>query len=157
NRKPVTKPAVIDRNLTPSSTAGGSGKLATDGVDVTSQMLHGHVCVLMTLTVALGPGVSTLPLSSVARLLITTEPAVAGLQWYVQLSRPVAECHDAPLSTDTSTAATIPPVSTAVPLIVMLAPTTTVDPLVGEPIVEVGRTTSTDAALTMIPGCGRPG
>src|SRR2546427_12777748 len=95
------KPLIWERNFKPSSTANESVELARAGVVVPSQMLHGQV----TLTVIPPPGVSRLPLSSIARLLITFDPALDGIQWYVQLAPPVARCHDVPPSTETSTTA----------------------------------------------------
>src|SRR2546427_141420 len=97
------------RNLMPTSIELASAKLGVAGRVVVAQIvLHWHA---RTVTVVPPPGVSMLPLSSTARLLRTTGPVARGNQWSVQLSRPVARCHDAPLSTEISTAATIPPVS----------------------------------------------
>ena len=59
---------------------------------------------------------------------------------------PVAGCHVAPLSVDTSTPATTPPpVSDAVPEIVILPPSPTVDPLVGAVMLEAGAVVSVEA------------
>ena len=52
-------------------------------------------------------------------------------QVYDQLDRPDAVCHDAPLSVDTSTPATSPPTSDAVPEIVTDEPACTVVPAAG--------------------------
>ena len=66
-----------------------------------------------------------LPLSSIARALIVTEPVVCGFQTYCHCPRPLAGCQLWPLLTDTSTAPTAPPESVAFPKIVMSFPTTT--------------------------------
>src|SRR2546428_199277 len=141
------KPLTSERNLRPTSTGCGSLAFAKAGVVVASQMLHGQV----TLTVVPAPGVSWLPLSSTARLLITAGPALDGAQWYVQFAPPVARCHDTPPLTETSTAATVPVGSDAVPLITTSVPPANVDPLVGETIVEMGTSVSTDAVAGMSP------
>src|SRR2546427_2569637 len=150
------KPPICERNFTPNSTGCASTTLATAGVADRSQMLHGQVkAVTLTLVPALG--VSRFPLSSVARLLITAGPPVDGVQWYVQFPCPVARCHDAPPSTETSTAATMPLASDAVPLITTSAPTMSVDPLTGETIVDVGAVVSVDAVAATRPAVRLPG
>src|SRR5204863_229523 len=60
----------------------------------------------------------TLPLSSTARLRSVALPSPPGIQLKLQVAVPCATCHVAPLSTETSTLATTPPVSVAVPVIV---------------------------------------
>ena len=52
---------------------------------------------------------------------------------------------------ETSTPATTPPVSAAVPLMVILAPSPTVAPPAGEVIVEVGAVVSVDAVAAVSP------
>src|SRR3989442_1544018 len=141
------KPLTEERNFKPSSTAFGSEMLGRRGVVVPSQMLQGHV----TLTVIPAPGVSRLPLSSIARLLITFDAALDGIQWYVQLAPPVVRCHVVPPSTETSTPATMPSVSDAVPLITTSVWPRTVDPLTGEPIVDVGAWLSVDTVASTRP------
>src|SRR5436309_812287 len=112
------KPGTCDRNLTPTSTGCGSAALATVGASLGVQMLHGQLNeAAMTLTVFPAAGVSRLPLSSTARLLMTVGPRMPGRQTYVHAVRPVAACHVAPPSVETSTAVTLPPTSVAVPLI----------------------------------------
>src|SRR5439155_26001038 len=140
-------PLTCERNFTPTSTELVSPELATAGVVVPSQMLHGQV----TLTTIPPPGVSRLPLSSIARLLITLDPGLDGIQWYVQLAPPVARCHDVPPSTETSTPATMPSVSDAVPLITTSVWPRNVDPLTGEPIVDVGAWLSVDTVAATRP------
>ena len=147
------KPFTSERNLTPSSTAPVSESLTTVGVAELGQIVHGHdPGVLMTVTVVPTPGVSRLPLSSAARVLIVTEPSVAGVHAYVQLSRPLARRHVAPPSTETSTPPTTPPPpSVAVPLIVTSCPSCTVAPAIGEVTNEDGATESVDAEAATSP------
>src|SRR5260221_4016234 len=83
------------------------------------------------------PGVSMLPLSSKPRDSITTVPAVAGTQLSVQLEAPLATCQVVPPSTETSTPATVPPTSEALPLIVTDVATTIEATFEGEAIEEL--------------------
>src|SRR5919199_3808714 len=138
---PVIEPAVSLRNFTPTSVAEASGSAATPGVAVLDQILHVDVPVVPDPMVTDVPadGVSRLPLSSTARLLIVVEPPHApAVHEYVQLPRPVATCQVVPPSVETSTPPTTPPVSVAVPLIVTLLPGATVVPEAGDVIVDVG-------------------
>src|SRR5262245_44962192 len=115
-------PATSDWNFTPSSTALPSPLIAA-GVAEVPNRLQGQVWP-PTATVTPAEGLSTLPLSSVARDLIVTWPAPDARQVYDQLPRPVAGCQLAPPSVDTSTPPTTPPPwSPAVPVIVTLVPT----------------------------------
>src|SRR5690349_7884217 len=70
---------------------------------------------------------------------------------YVQLVVPVAGCQVAPLSVDTSTPATTPPVSLAVPVTVTFPPSPTVVEDDGEVMVEVGAVVSVDAVAATSP------
>ena len=101
-----------------------SGSLATTGVTDPGQMLHGQVpggggVPVPTVTVRPAEGVSVRELSSVARVLMVTVLSELGVQAYDQLALPVASRQVVPLSTETSTAPTLPPVSVAVPVIVI--------------------------------------
>ncbi len=71
------KPASSERNLTPSSTASGS--FSSGAVKESFQIEQGQVREV-TLTVTPAPGVSRLPLSSAARVLIVALPAAPGVQ-----------------------------------------------------------------------------
>ena len=75
------KPAVSVVKRTPRFTEPVSGSLAKAGSVDAGQIEHGHVVVTVpTLTPVPGPGTSIRPLSSVARVLMTTEPAAVGVQ-----------------------------------------------------------------------------
>src|SRR5215471_8370112 len=102
-----------------------------------------------TVTVTPAPEVSRLPLSSTALLLIVTEPKPAGVQEKLQFAWPVAGCHVVPPSTETSTPATTPPVSAAVPVIVKAVPGGTFEPAGGAVIVELGAVVSADAVAAV--------
>src|SRR5215467_4263566 len=130
---PLINPALSLRNRTPTSIPCGSLFESTAGVAVLSQMLHGHS--LYTVTVRPVDGCSVLPLSSVALLRIVSVPWTFGVQVYVQLPVPDAGCHVAP-SRETSTAPTAPPVSLAVPLIVMGTPNSIAAPGTSDVIVD---------------------
>src|SRR4051812_49139992 len=124
----------------PSSDEPGSRESTWPGVTLAPQMEHGHGT--LTDTDLNGP---RLPLSSTAR----TCTAVAGLpcttQLYDQLVVPLAICQVRPPSVDTSTPATTPPASVAVPEIVDSAPSCRVAPAAGEVIAAVGPAVSVDA------------
>src|SRR5688572_13711351 len=64
-----------------------------------------------------------LPLSSTARTRTVVDPSCVNVAGYVQVSRPAAGCQVAPPSVETSIAATRPPLSVAVPVIVIGWPT----------------------------------
>src|SRR5207248_5725958 len=70
-----------------------------------------------------------------------------------QLAARRAACHVAPPSTETSTPATVPPTSLAVPMIAMRTPLDTVAPAAGDVTVEVGAVVSLDAAAGTRPAC----
>ena len=72
----------------PSSTELRSALLVTLGIVVSGQMVQGQTygCGGPMMTETPAPGVSMLPLSSSARLLITAGPCVTGVHSYVQLS-----------------------------------------------------------------------
>src|SRR6185436_13462233 len=83
----------------------------------------------VTVTPVLAPRFA---LSSTARLRMPTiEPAAPGVQLYVHVWRPVAGCHVRPPSVETSTAPTMPPMSVAVPVMVMGVPGVTCAPFAG--------------------------
>src|SRR5215470_6267318 len=122
-----------------------------------SQMEQGWLphdrCVTLILMPA--PGVSMLPLSSAARvLMLSVLPGLPGVNVYVQLAAPWAGCHVVPPSSDTSMPPTWPPVSVAVPTTVTGVPLGTLEPLAGAVIVEVGAVVSVDAPLTTRPAIG---
>src|ERR1043166_456581 len=103
------KPLKSDRTLTPTSIALVSLKSTAEGTAMAgSHRLHGH-CGFWIVTVTPAAGVSIFPLSSTARLLMVTLPRRVGVHANVHDSRPIAGCHVAPPSTDTSTPATMPP------------------------------------------------
>src|SRR6266403_3140127 len=109
---------------------------------------------LGTVTVTPADGVSRLPLSSTARLLIFIEPEVKTVQLYVQLSRPLAGCHVCPPSSEISTPPTTPPPeSAAFPAIVTAFPSCSVAPFVGAAIVELGGVVSVDFEANTNPAC----
>src|SRR5262245_47901271 len=141
---PVTNASTSERNFTPTSTGFVSLEEVVPGTTALLQMLHGHVCG-STVTVTGAEGAERLRLSSTARLRRFVGPTAVATQLKVQLVVPVAACQLAPPSTDTSTAATTPPTSLAVPAIVTGPPLATVAPLAGEVIVELGGVTSVDA------------
>src|SRR6266550_2254977 len=146
------KPLTCDLNRTPSSTAFASLWLVSIGEFASVQMLHGQMNgTVPTTTEMPAPGVSRLPLSSTARLLITTGPWADGVHTYDQFSWPMASFHVTPPSTDTSTPATAPPGSPALPLIVKAEPTPTVAPPMGDAIVDAGGVVSDDPTAGMRP------
>src|SRR4051794_15557367 len=121
---PLMKPLMSLLNFTPSSTAFPSvllGRLGT--IDGCQRLVHGQVPGV-TDTGTLGPGGSTLPLSSMARLRIVTEPVALGIQSKVHVDTPWAVCHVVPPSTETWTAAAAPstPLSAASPEMVTRLP-----------------------------------
>src|SRR3954462_12848035 len=112
---------------TPSSTAPESTKLITRGRAVAGshRLVHGQL-LAATETVMLLMAVWMLPLSSMARLWISTEPVADGIQSNVQFDCPCAGRQGAPPSNETSTPATAPPpVSDAMPCSVSRVPTRT--------------------------------
>src|SRR4051812_47815530 len=120
------------RNLTPSSTGLASPASMIAGVAAAFHRLEHGQLPLLTVTVIPGPAISMLPLSSIARLRIVDGPGPPGSQLYVQLEPPCAACHVAPPSVETSTAATSPFVSVAVPAMVNTVPEPIGDPPVGD-------------------------
>src|SRR4051794_34086728 len=146
---PLTVPKTSDLNLTPTSTELASPESADAGV-VPDHSEHGQP----TLTVVPLPGVPTFALSSVARALMFA----VGLPWavheYVQIVVPVAGCHVLPPSVETSTPATTPPASLAVPVIVVVAPSWRLAPFAGDVMVAVGAVLSVDLLATLSPSAG---
>jgi hypothetical protein len=113
---------------------------------------QGH-CRGLTVTATPAPGVSMLPLSSAARLMILKLPVGPGVQLYDHDDVPVAGCQVAPLSVETSTPATTPPpASDAVPVTCTAVPLVCVDPPLGELTVDVGGVWSVDAVAATRPG-----
>src|SRR3954453_482739 len=99
---PVIDPATSEVNFTPSSTAW----LSPSSLPTLAVLFHseqGHVAA-PPLTATPGPGVSTLRLSSMARLWIVAPPADGAFHVNDQLPRPVAGFQVVPPSTETSTA-----------------------------------------------------
>src|SRR5262245_66120203 len=83
-------------------------------------------------------GSCTFPLLSIARLLIVTRPRGLGVQEKLQVTSPrpsMAIFQVAPPSNDTSTLATTPPVSLAVPFMMAKGASGTVEPSAGNEIV----------------------
>src|SRR4029079_14078947 len=119
---PVIEPATSEVNSTPSVTGAVSESATVPGTIDAGHTLQGHPPPPEpdpTVIGMLAPGASRLPLSSTARLRIVVEKLPEGGHVEVQFARPLAGCHVAPLSTDSSTPPTTPPpVSAAVPVIV---------------------------------------
>ena len=67
---------------------------------------------------------------------------------------PVAGCHVVPPSVETSTPATTPPTSLAVPEIVVLAPSWRLAPFAGEAMLAVGFVVSVDFVAVLRPSAG---
>src|SRR6266852_4717883 len=137
---PAIVPPTSDRNFTPSSTELSGPLSAMPGAADDAQIVKLDGCDTVTVVPALG--VSRLPLSSTARLLIVTVPELAGVQANVQLSRPPT---------------TPPPVSVAVPLMVTAVPCWKVAPATGEVIDEVGGRLSVEAEAATRPACSVAG
>src|SRR6266542_1290431 len=97
------------------------------------------------------------PLSSIARLCSVAVPEVDATQLYDQLVVPMAGCQVLPPSVDTSTPATTPPTSAAVPVMEMLAPLVNEAPAVGEVMTEVGSVVSVDRLAGTKPVRSEPG
>src|SRR5664279_2643210 len=146
-------PKVSEVNLTPTSMLLPSPESTPPGVALVPHTEHGQV----TPMVIPAEGCSRLPLSSTARVLIVLVGAPWAIQLYVQLVVPVAGCQVEPPSVDTSTPATVPPESLAVPLIVTDVPSGTVPPGAGEVIVEVGAVVSVEAVAAWMPEIGVDG
>src|SRR4051794_28316508 len=131
----------------PTSTEDVSPALGVDGVAAPSSE-HGQV----TFTPTPADGVSRLPLSSTARVRIVVAGLPCAFHVYVQLDVPLAGCHVAPPSVETSTPATTPPpVSVAVPEIVVGVPSAMTAPAEGEEIEDVGAEASVDAVVAVRP------
>src|SRR5262249_33553682 len=116
NETPVTAPATSDVNRTPTSIALASAELGVPGTGRLGTSGPGQAGGV-TVPVTPADGVSRLPLSSTARLRRAVGPGAPGVHAYVQLVVPEALCQLAPPSAETSTPATAPPASEAVPLI----------------------------------------
>src|SRR6188768_3668078 len=99
---PVMKPAMSDRNLTPTSREllSPSSFPVTDGPKIEQGQVTGAV---PSVTVTPAPGVSRFRLSSTARLLIVAVPVEGAVQANDQLARPVAGRQVVPPSTEIST------------------------------------------------------
>src|SRR3981081_275096 len=105
----------------PTSMAWPSFAEGFAGTAFAGKSVHGQARGL-TVTPTLDDGLSRLPLSSTARLRIVVAPETPGVHEYVQLAAPVALCQVVPPSVETSTPATTPPVSLAVPETVTAVP-----------------------------------
>src|SRR3954468_24704382 len=140
---------------TPSSTAPESTKLITRGTTTVGshRLVHGQL-LAATVTVMLLMAVWMLPLSSVARLWISAGPMADGIQSNVQFDCPCAGRQVAPPSNETSTPATAPPVSNAVPRSVSRVPTRAA--AVGAVTDEDGGVVSSLATAGCSPGCSEP-
>src|SRR5919106_1858821 len=155
------RPGASERNLTPTSTAELSVvSAARPGTVPGGQMLHGHPWLpLPTVIVMPAPGVSSLPLSSAARVRMFRVPDEPAENVYVHVPRPLAGCHVVPPSVETSTPPTTPPpVSLAVPVTVTWLPGATVLFAAGAVIAEVGAVASDDGvapvrSLCNVAGC----
>ncbi len=128
--------------------------LTFSGVDVPGNTVQGQLAPAAVI-VTLGPGFSRLALSSVARTRICRVPVVTGVKLKLQLLVPDAGCHVAPPSTDTSTPATTPPVSLAVP--VTLTVPGTVAPGNGVLMTVTGAVVSVEAEAGTMPAARVPG
>src|SRR5665647_3046009 len=141
-------PEVSDLNLTPTSTAEALPESARTGGVPTPQMEHVHPM----LSDVPAEGVSRFPLSSTARVLMVALGWPCATQLYVQPVVPVAGCQVVPPSVDTSTPATTPPpVSEAVPDIVIRPPSPTLAFAVGEVTVDEGAVVSVEAVAAVRP------
>src|SRR5687768_13067310 len=102
---PVIVPGVLERNLTPTSTALVSLSLAVAGVAVGAQIEHGQVDPGgVTVAFWVGAGAPRMK-SSVTRAVIAWFPPVAGVQLKLQVRSglTVAACQVEPPSVETST------------------------------------------------------
>ncbi len=104
-----------------------------------------------------GPGVSVFTLSSMARDRIVRGPSAVGMKTKLHDVVPAARFQVVPPSTDTSTAATTPPTSEAVPVTVSGDPTGTVVPATGKVTVETGAVWSVDVDGMVRPDCSVAG
>src|SRR5262245_22897677 len=130
-------PSTTERNFTPISMGLASLIEGLAGVTDEFQIEQGNVrCP--TLMVRPAPGVSVFTLSSMARDLMVWDPSAVGMNVKLHEVVPAARFQVVPPSTDTSTPATTPPTSLAVPVTVTFDPTGTVAPAAGEVMVEVG-------------------
>src|SRR5262245_39922007 len=140
-------PSTSALNRTPTSTELVSPWSTVHGVTFGPAMVQGHPMS----TVMLGDDASMLPLSSTARERIRALGAPWAIHEYVHDVVPVAGCHVAPPSAETSTPATVPPASVAVPEIVTLVPSAIAVPCAGLVIVEMGAVVSVDAEVAVNP------
>src|SRR5437016_3822905 len=106
----LTEPAMSEVNLTPSSAEFESEEKT---VGLAAGLKRLKPCS-MTVTVVPAEGVSRLPLSSTARVLMVMLPGTAGTQLNDQVAEAaalarVAGCQVWPPSTESSTPATTPP------------------------------------------------
>ena len=133
--------------------AFASAESMSHGAKASSQMLHGQLTG-PTVTVVCVTGCSRLPVSSTARLRMFAVPVALGRQLYDQLLVPLAGCHVAPPSADTSTPPTTPPPpSAAVPVIATRVPAAMTAPAAGEAIADVGAVESLLGKAGNSPAC----
>src|SRR5437764_3357282 len=146
-RIPLIVPATSEVNLTPTVMALVSPESLVTGVAF-PHIEQGHE----TFTVMPLEGVSTFPPSSIARVMILAVGTRFGTQLYDQELVPVAGCQVEPPSVETSTPATTPPpLSFAVPEIVILVPSARDALSVGDAMVEVGAVVSVDCVPATSP------
>src|SRR5262245_28197982 len=150
---------MLDRNRTPSSTGRSGPASSISGRVSLLQRLHGHAPSggASTVTGTPGPGSSTFALSSNARLTITTGPATVGVHCSAQFVVPVAAVHVRPPSIETSTRATVPAASNAVPSITNGLPRRNRAAAVGNRIVDIGGVSSDTADETTRSAAGVAG
>jgi hypothetical protein len=131
----ATTPPPVSLPIPVMLTAVPVNNSAPNWGDVTPEI--GGVVSRTTVVASCVGGFWTFPLVSTARLLICTDPGVAGVKEKLQLVVPVAALKVVPPSTETSTRATDPPpVSLAVPVMLFAIPANMVDD--GKLMVEVG-------------------
>src|SRR5262245_39847277 len=134
------KPSTSLVNFTPISTGFASEEFRTAGTADEFHkllLLRGHPPAAIE-TVMPAPADSMLPLASIARLRMVAMPNAHGGQSELRAAPPRARCQVAPPSVDTSTPATAPPLSVAVPLIVSGLPPCTWLPDTGEVMEDTG-------------------
>jgi hypothetical protein len=141
----LTNPSVCGISLTPSSAAPASLDAGLSGTRLPNSEVEP---VSASVREAVAP---MFALSSVARTLIVTAPSPVTVPAYDQFAVPEAGCQVRPLSSETSTPATTPPLSAAVPETVTFAPLAAEAPAAGDVTVAVGPVASVDAVAATSP------
>ena len=139
----MANPSSTVRNFSPTSMGLASLMAAAAGTTEACQIDAGKPR-RTPVTVTPGPGTSTLTLSSTARERMVSGPSAVGRNVKLQAVVPAARRQVAPPSTDTSTAATTPSASAAVPVTVSGVPTGTSAPVAGHVTTDVGGVWSAD-------------